>query len=128
MPQSFRSGCDISLFKKFENDHRNFMINFKSMGQGGDRTHDPWICSQTCICSRFYSRVLNSRYFLQLDHAQILTRCETVPHPKFMKDMSEAFECFSMKKLYFGISNENIAVKKMVKYHAFTQVCSVNDQ
>ena len=33
-------------------DHRNyFMINLhKSMGPGLDRTCDPWICSQTCIC------------------------------------------------------------------------------
>ena len=37
-----------------ENDRRNyFMINLhKSMGPGVDRTQDPWICSQTCICSQ----------------------------------------------------------------------------
>ena len=35
-------------------DHRNyFMINLhKSMGPGRDRTHDPWISSQTSICSQ----------------------------------------------------------------------------
>ena len=28
------------------------MINLhKNLGTGQDRTHDPWICSQTCICS-----------------------------------------------------------------------------
>ena len=35
-----------------ENDRRNyFMINIhERMGPGGDRTCDPWICSQTRIC------------------------------------------------------------------------------
>ena len=37
-----------------ENDRRNyFMINLhESMGPGRDRTRDPWICSQTRICSQ----------------------------------------------------------------------------
>ena len=35
-----------------ENNSRNyFMINLhESMGRCQDRTCDPWICSQTCIC------------------------------------------------------------------------------
>ena len=37
-----------------ENDRRNYImiILHESMGPGNDRTHDPWICSQTRICSQ----------------------------------------------------------------------------
>ena len=40
--------------RKGENDRRNhFMINLhESMGPDQDRTRDPWICSQTRICSK----------------------------------------------------------------------------
>ena len=40
--------------QKEENDRRNhFMINLhESMGQDRDRTRNPWICSQTRICSK----------------------------------------------------------------------------
>ena len=48
-----------SFSGKEENDHRNyFMINLhESMGPCRDRTHDPWICSQTHICSQTLYRL-----------------------------------------------------------------------
>ena len=48
-----------------ENDRRNhFMINLhESMGPDRDRTRDPWICSQPCICSQTRYRL---RYAVRL--------------------------------------------------------------
>ena len=56
-----------------ENDRRNyFMINLhESMGPGRDRTRDPWICSQTCICSQTRYRLRYAARFLQ--HVNPLT-------------------------------------------------------
>ena len=47
-----------------ETDHRNyFIINLhQSMGPGRDRTRDPWICSQTRICSQTLPTALEAGY------------------------------------------------------------------
>ena len=75
----FRLQLTTTLLEWFsgreENDRRNyFMINLhESMGPGRDRTHDPWICSQTRICCQTRYRL---RYAARSEHGNISLRYE----------------------------------------------------
>ena len=63
-----------------ENDHRSyFMINLhKSMGRSQDGTCDPWICSQTRICSETYYLLRYVAWFIIFKTTMMSVSCSLV--------------------------------------------------
>ena len=53
----------------------------ESMGPGRDQTRDPWICSQTCICSGYrlsYSKLILNEIKIHVDVALVQHHIEII--------------------------------------------------
>ena len=92
--------------RKEENDRRNhFMINLhESMGPDRDRTRDPWICSQTRICSQTCYRL---RYAARLKRIVSLRRL--FKYPQLILCREECVNIISLHVSYSQTKNNEYA-------------------
>ena len=66
------------------------------------------LCGDGSSWEGFYSRMpaCGTHAIFFPDHTQILTRCKTVPHPKFVKEMPET-RAYPLNDVNTHIFNEN---------------------